>query len=96
MVFALDRIYLATCTNLYVNAEYVFKFLNSHDLELTLDHTDEIQKQSALQEAEEPELSLNNTIITVSKLSEDFDPMKLGSRYLRSLVQMSSQQQLDT
>jgi hypothetical protein len=51
-----------------------------------LDHLDEIQKQSALQEAEEPELSLNDRTITVSKLSEGYDPLKLGSRCLRSLV----------
>jgi len=58
-----------------------------------LDHLDEIQKQSALQEAEEPKLSLNDKTITVSKFSEGFDPQKLGPRCLRSLVQMSSQQQ---
>jgi len=46
-----------------------------------LDHLNEIQKQSALQEAEEPELSLNDRTITVSKLSEGFGPLKLRSRW---------------
>jgi len=46
-----------------------------------LDHLDEIQKQSALQEADEPQLSLNDRAKTVSKLSEGFGPLKLGSRW---------------
>lgn len=66
------------CTNLYVNAEDVFKFLNSHDHELMLDHLDEIQKQSALQEAEEPELSLNDRTIKSFKAEWGLWPNETG------------------
>jgi hypothetical protein len=78
------------CTNLYVNDKDVFKFLNSYDHQLMLEHFDEIQKQSPLQEAEEPELSLNNRSTTVSKLSEGSNPLRPGSRCLRSRVLLTT------
>jgi hypothetical protein len=44
--------------------------LNYHDQELTLDYNVEIRKQSALEEAEEPDPEPKERTVTVSKLSE--------------------------
>jgi hypothetical protein len=54
------------------NAEDFFKFLNSHDQEIRLDHLFEIQMQSALEEAQKPESEPNERTITVSKLTNGF------------------------
>jgi hypothetical protein len=47
--------------------------MNYHDQGLKLDYLFEIQKQSALEEAEEPEPELKNRATTVTKLTAGHD-----------------------
>jgi hypothetical protein len=48
------------------DAEYVLELPNSHEQELTLENFVEIQKQSTLEEAEEPEPGPEDRTVKVS------------------------------
>jgi hypothetical protein len=74
------------------NAEDVFGLLKFYDLKLTLDEFAEIRKH--LEECEEPRPDPAERTMTVSKLTEWPGPIKLASRYLRTSIRMSSEQQL--
>jgi hypothetical protein len=52
------------------NAEGVFWLLNYNKQDLTLDHLAGIQKQSALEEAQEPESQSKERIITLTVMTE--------------------------
>jgi cysteine synthase len=59
-------------------AEDVFELLNYHDQELTLGHLVEIRKQSAVEEAEEPEPDPKERAMTVLNLTEGLGVTEAG------------------
>ena len=61
-----------------------------HDLELTVSHLFETRKQSALEEAEEPEPEPKGRAITVSELTEGLGLLKLALWFMRILIRTSS------
>jgi hypothetical protein len=76
-------------------AEDVFEVLNSHDQELTLCGLVEIQNQSTLEEADEPESELKEKGRMLSKLT-GLDLFKLAFRCLNTLIQANiDKQQMD-
>jgi hypothetical protein len=78
------------------SAEDVFELLNSHDQEFMLDSLVEIQKQSMLEEAYEPESEPKERTRMLFKLT-GLDLFKLASRCLLSLLIQANndEQQMD-
>ena len=68
--FAPDPVYQAKCANSTCSAEDVFELLKFHEQKPCVDYLVEIQKHSALEEAEKPDPGPKKRTMTVLKLTE--------------------------
>jgi hypothetical protein len=67
-------------------AEDVFELLNIHDKELMLDHHLEIQKQSAIEEIEEPKSEPKERTMMVSELTEGLGHIETGIKKFEHIL----------